>query len=82
MKYSKTVFTEILAIIFVIFSFGVFTLVMFHEVKTDSATTISIVECLKGLIFLIAGFYFGSSIGSKTKQTELDKQKENDKDNL
>ncbi len=73
-NWLKNNIAEIIAIGFFLFAFGMFRTILLKEVKADSTTEISIVECIKGVLFLIVGFYYGSSTGSKDKQIQLDKQ--------
>ncbi len=71
--WLKNNIAEIIALAFFAFAFVMFRTILLKEVKADSTTEISIVECIKGILFLIVGFYYGSSVGSKTKQQQLDK---------
>lgn len=66
----------LLAVIVVLFCLYIFNLVLFRQVKASDPVTISIIECLKTVIILIVGYYFGSSAGSKNKQEVLDKREE------
>lgn len=74
--FIKKNISELLALFTLAFGFYLFKAILFKEVKADSQTQISIVECVKGLLFLLFGFYFGSSLGSKNKQEKLDKLEE------
>lgn len=58
----------VIAISFFLFSFFIFRMVLLHETKATEPTTASIIECIKGILFLIIGYYFGSS--HKEKQHE------------
>ena len=81
-NWLKNNIAEIIAISFFAFAFFMFRVVLLKEVKADSATQISIVECVKGVMFLIVGFYFGSSSGSKRKDELKSEEKQIDNDKL
>lgn len=61
----------IIALAFIVFAFYVFRMVLLRDVKATEPIVISIVEAIKNLIFLIAGYYFASSLGSKKKEEAL-----------
>jgi hypothetical protein len=65
----------LIALGFLLFSFIVFRMVLLKEVRASDTTTASIIECIKGGIYLIFGYFFGSSIGSKDKQKIIDERK-------
>lgn len=75
-NWLKNNIAEIIAIGFFLWAGLIFRIVLLHEVKADSSVEISIIECIKGVMFLIVGYYFGSSKGSKDKQESLDKKKD------
>lgn len=72
--WIKTHISEVIALTIIIFTFIIFGLVLVGNIKADSAITISVIECMKGMDILIIGFYFGSSIGSKDKQEKLNEK--------
>ena len=76
--WLKNHITELIAMAIILFTFIIFGLVLLGNIKADSSITISVIECLKGMDILIIGFYFGSSIGSKNKQVQLDKTTQNE----
>ena len=74
--WLKNHIAEIIAIAFIFQAFLIFRVILLREVKAESSVEISIIECIKGILFLIIGFYFGSSSGSKKKEEIMNQAKE------
>lgn len=67
-SWFKQHIAEIIALAFIGQAFLIFRVILLKEVKAESSVEISIIECIKGILFLIIGYYFGSSVGSKKKE--------------
>lgn len=76
--WLKENFIEILTIFSLAFCFSVLRIVLLKEIKASSETEISIVETIKGIIYFIFGYWFGSSIGSKKKEEAMSKTNNTD----
>lgn len=74
--WLKENFIELLTIFALAFCFSVLRIVLLKEVKASSETEISIVETIKGIIYFIFGYWFGSSIGSKKKEEAMTNNKQ------
>jgi uncharacterized membrane protein YbhN (UPF0104 family) len=61
----------IIAFCYIIFSFGVFLLVLLGYTKTNDTNINTILNAINGINIFIIGYYFGSSKGSKDKQEQL-----------
>lgn len=46
--------------------------VLFKEVKSNETTTMMILTSSTNIVVIVLSYYFGSSKGSKDKQTKLD----------
>ncbi len=75
-NWLKRHITEIIALSTLYFAFYIFKIILLKEVEADPQTISQIIETVKALMYLLFGFYFGSSIGSKIKQEKLDKIEE------
>lgn len=73
-NWLKRNITELIAISMLFFAFYTFKIILLKEVKADPQTTSQIIETVKALMYLLFGFYFGSSMGSKSKQEQINKK--------
>lgn len=82
MKYTwfKNNFVEILALIFVLFAFKIFTMILLKEVKADDTVTTTIVTSVTNIVMLVVGYFYGSSSGSKKKQEQIEEMTKNNPD--
>jgi len=77
--WLKENFVELLTMFCLAFCFSILRIVLLKEVKASSETEISIVETIKGIVYFIMGYWFGSSIGSKKKEEAMADKKEEPK---
>ena len=55
--------------------------VLFKEVKSNETTTMMILTSSTNIVVIVLTYYFGSSKGSKDKQTKLDELNANNSTN-
>lgn len=70
--FFKNNIVEILAIGGVFQFLLINLLILFRAVRTSENTTIIILTSSTNVMLMVMGYYFGSSKGSKDKQTKLD----------
>jgi len=73
-EWLKTNIVEILALGAVFQFLLINLLILFKAVKTSENTTIIILTSSTNVMIMVMAYYFGSSKGSKDKQTKLDEQ--------
>lgn len=71
-NYLKNNIVELLALGATIQFLIVILFVLFKEVKSNETTTMMILTSSTNIIVIVLSYYFGSSKGSKDKQTKLD----------
>lgn len=71
-NWLKEHIVELLAIIGVVQNVFIMLLVLFKMVRASDSTTLMILTSSNGICLAVLMFYFGSSKGSKDKQTQLD----------
>jgi hypothetical protein len=65
--------TPVLALGTVVLSFALFAVIIFVDVQAESKDIIIyVLGALTSAVTMILGYYFGSSVGSKEKSTQLD----------
>jgi hypothetical protein len=69
---SKNI-VPILAINWTLFAMTIFILVLVGELNLDKGIIMLVINSVSNIIFMIIGYYFGSSKGSKDKQQQLNK---------
>lgn len=66
----------LIAILYTVFSFTIYTLVLVHAISATENVAFLIINSITNVVMLIVGYYFGSSAGSKAKQGAIDKMVE------
>ena len=65
--------TPVLALGTVVLSFGMFAIIIFVDVQAESKDIIIyVLGALTSAVTMILGYYFGSSVGSKEKSSQID----------
>lgn len=67
----------LLALIIVLFTFLIFIMILTKNISAAENVVFLIVGGLTGLVGAVVQYFFGSSVGSKTKQAVMDRQNEN-----
>lgn len=62
----------VIAIAFTLFTFIVFSVILFHPSKVPESTTITILTSITNMMFMILGYYFVSSKTSKEKDKQIE----------
>lgn len=62
---------SIIALSFIWFAMYVFRIILLKQISASETTAINIVNSVTNILFLVMGYYFGSSEGSKNKQDQL-----------
>lgn len=64
-------FLPILTIVMVVLCFAIIGFIIWNPNNMRDSLSISVLELCKNILILIMGFYFGSSIGSKSKDVRF-----------
>lgn len=65
----------IIAIIWTVFAMVIFILVLDHKLEVDRGIVMLVINSVSNIVFMIVGYYFGSSEGSKYKTDKLTEKK-------
>lgn len=63
----------LIALLFTGFSLLIYTLVLTHVIAATENIAFLIINSITNVLMIIIGYFYGSSAGSKAKQTTLDK---------
>lgn len=68
---------SLLALIWTSFSLVLYIMVLTKAIVATENVAFLIINSVTNILMIIVGYFFGSSLGSKTKQATLDKMNEN-----
>ncbi len=71
----------LIAITYTLFSLIVYVLVLIHVISATENIAFLIINSITNIMMIIVGYFFGSSVGSKSKQASIDKMNDVKTDN-
>lgn len=68
---------SLLALIIVLFTFFIYMMILTKNISATENIVFLIIGGLTSLVTAVVGYFFGSSVGSKTKQAAMDRINDN-----